>query len=81
MERIDDEKDAPEAEAAPKRRRTRKGEADAAKEAIREETVAEHEAAYAEDKEDVPTPEAEAYNEKEQKADEAAIEAEEKKAE
>ncbi|MCH5217918.1 MAG: 30S ribosomal protein S2 [Muribaculaceae bacterium] len=88
----DDDKDAPEAEAAPKRRRTRKSEADAAKaekpaaplhtpgeagneEEIRKETVAEHEAAYAEDKEDVPTPEAEAYNEKEQKADEAADEA------
>ena len=92
MERGDDEKDAPaEGEAAPKRRRTRKGEADAKakaekvnpdtvhtpgapgdEEAIREETVLEHEAAYAEDKEDVPTPAAEAYNEKEQKADEAA---------
>ena len=90
MERIDDEKDAPEeTEAAPRRRRTRKGEADAVKaekpaeaeaqhtpgepiseEAAREETVADHEAAYAEDKIDVPTPEAEAYNEKEVKADE-----------
>ena len=93
MERVDDEKDAPEVAAdAPKRRRTRKGEADAAKaqdpntvhtpgapaneEALREETVKEHEAAYAEDKEDVPTPEAEAYNEKEVKADEAAEKAE-----
>ena len=88
MERVDDEKDAPAEAEAPKRRRTRKGEADAAKaaekadtehtpgepiseEKAREEAVAEHEAAYAEDKIDVPTPEAVAYNEKEQKADEA----------
>ena len=87
MERIDDEKDEEAAaEPAPKRRRTRKGEADAAKaetaplhtpgapaneEELREDTVAEHEAAYAEDKAGEITPEAEAYNEKEQKADEA----------
>ena len=92
MERTDDEKDAPAEGEAPRRRRTRKGEADAAKaaqdpntvhtpgapiseEVAREETVAEHEAAYAEDKEDVPTPEAEAYNEKEVKADEKEEEA------
>ena len=87
MERVDDEKDAPEeAEAAPKRRRTRKGEADAtakaqdpntvhtpgepiSEEAAREEAVADYKAAYAEDKSD--DPKAEAYNEKEVKADEA----------
>ena len=92
MERPDDEKEAAEAAPAPKRRRTRKGEADKAaaeaapadkdtehtpgapisEEAAREETVAEHEAAYAEDKEGEITPEAAAHNEAEVKADEAA---------
>ena len=46
------------------------------KEAAREETVADHEAAYAEDKIDIPTPEAIAENEKEQTADEKADAAE-----
>ena len=78
MERPDDEKEATaDSDAAPRRRRTRKGEADA----IRKETVLEHEAAYAIDKEDEITPEAAAYNEKEVKADEAAEEAAEEKAE
>ena len=91
MERVDDEKDAPAEGEAPKRRRTRKGDADKAAKAekevtgaehtpgepitaeeAREETVADHEAAYAEDKSD--DPKAAAYNEKEVKADEAAEE-------
>ena len=91
MERVDDEKDQAEAAPAPKRRRTRKGEADKAaaaaeeakdaehtpgepisEEQARKETVAEHEAAYAEDKAGEITPEAAAFNEKEVKADEAA---------
>lgn len=94
MERVDDEKDAP-AEPAPKRRRTRKGEADAAAapkvenpdtvhtpgepitaEEARAEAVADYQAAEAEDKIDIPTPEATAENEKEQKADEKADAAE-----
>ena len=93
MERVDDEKDAPaEAAEAPKRRRTRKGEADAkaekaedpntvhtpgepiSKEEANKEAAADYAAAAAIDKEDVPTPEADAYNEKEVKADEAAEE-------
>ena len=90
MERVDEEKDAAEAAPAPKRRRTRKGDADAAKaaedaknsehtpgepisaEEARKETVAEHEAAYAEDKEGEITPEAKAYNDAEVAADEKA---------
>ena len=85
MERVDDEKDAQaEAEGAPRRRRTRKSDSDAAKaeavhtpgegiseEKAREEAVADYQAAYAEDKSDVPSAAAEALNEKEQKADEA----------
>ena len=88
MERVDDEKDAPaEAAATPKRRRTRKGEADAAakpadadtlhtpgegisEDAAREEAKEDYQAAFAEDKSDVPSAAAEALNEKEQKEDE-----------
>ena len=92
MERVDDEKDAPAEGEAPRRRRTRKNEADNAKaekqdpntvhtpgapistEEARAEAVADYKAAYAEDKIDVPTPEATAYNEAEVKKDEASEE-------
>ena len=62
---------APKAEAADPNTEHTPGEPISAEEA-REEAVADYKAAYAEDKIDVPTPEAEAENEKEQKADEAA---------
>lgn len=84
MERVDEEKDAPAEAPAPKRRRTRKSEADAAKteapksnpgepisaEKAREEAVEDKEAAFAEDTLGEPNAEEKAYNEAEVAKDE-----------
>ena len=66
---------APKAEAADPNTVHTPGEP-ISEEKAREEAVADYKAAYAEDKIDVPTPEANAVNEKEQKADEVADAAE-----